>query len=246
MTVEELKLKKEEEIITNEIWEMGKKKNPTKDELLWDGVVSVEEYLNKDNKYKIMWMLKEPHCVSGFKLGTDLLDQEERTRVIQKEKYNPTLYGMTYVTYGLLNDKCFEEMNEPKTDFEMSVLKPNPEMSEVLTRIAWVNISKASGEPESEKENLKNEYGFWKEILFKQIKTYSPDILIFGGTFRFFENDWKKYFEISPHGNHFFQDNMLVISTYHPAYPYYDDAKVTLKDYVNKIIEIVKAEKRKE
>jgi hypothetical protein len=39
-------LKKEEEIIKKEIEEMGKKKNLTEKELIWDGVVSEEKYLD--------------------------------------------------------------------------------------------------------------------------------------------------------------------------------------------------------
>ena len=227
MTVEDLSRK--EEIITNEIIKRGIEGDINQDKILWDGVVSPEKYLDKNNRYKIMWMLKEPHCDGGFKLGTDLLKPKERIRVMQE--YIPALRGMTYVTYGLLNDKYFEKMNVPETD---------PEMSEVLTRIAWVNISKVKGKSISAKEHIAENYNYWKEILFKQIKTYSPDILIFGGTFEYFENDWKKLFRVSPpqRRKHFSQliDDMIIISTYHPMYPYYKNAKISIKDYVNNII----------
>ncbi|MDR2193743.1 MAG: hypothetical protein LBP19_04655 [Treponema sp.] len=57
MTINELK--KEEEIIRSDILKKGKENNLTEKELIWDGVVSEEKYLDTNNKYKIMWMLKE-------------------------------------------------------------------------------------------------------------------------------------------------------------------------------------------
>jgi hypothetical protein len=232
-------LKKEEEIIENEIWKKGKEKNLTKKELIWDGVVSEEKYLDTNNKYKIMWILKNGYDDDlGFKLGTDLLKPEERIKKANG-KLIPTLRGMIYITYGLLNDKSFDEMRMHKIDSEMI---------EVLTKIAWVNISKASGERTSESEYIEKEYDFWKEILFKQIKTYSPDILIFGGTFKFFKNDWPKHFNGSlPDDTYFCQNenDMLIISTYHPSYPFREDARICLKDYVKKIIESVNTAREK-
>jgi hypothetical protein len=228
-------LRKEEEIITNEIWALGKKISLTKKELIWDGIVSEEKYLDVTNKYKIMWILKEGYNDDlGFKLGTDLLKPEERTKKASR-KIAPTLRGMIYVTYGLLNGKPFEEMNAHKIDSEMI---------EVLTRIAWVNISKASGKRKSEPKHIKNEYDFWKEILFRQIKTYSPDILIFGGTFCYFKNDWFKHSGVLPPAAKYFskyQNDGLVISTCHPSYPF---RKNGIKDYVNNIINAAKESKK--
>ena len=124
MTSDELQEK--EENITNEIKERGKNLD-----LILDGVVSVKNYLDEKNKYKIMWILKEGYSDLGFKIGTDLLDPKEREK--KAAGYiNPALSGMIYVTYGLLNDKSFEEMYAHKIDSEMV---------EVLTRIAWVNVS---------------------------------------------------------------------------------------------------------
>lgn len=190
-------LKQEEKIIRNEILKKGREKNLTERELMWDGVVSEEKYLDKNNKYKIMWMLMEGHNEGsdkgiGFKLGTDLLDPEKRNEKAAQAVAGgmlPVLRGMINVTYCLLNDKSFEDGYE--TD---------PEKIEVLTRIAWVNINKVTGKLQTDKNHLKNEYNFWKEILFKQIKTYSPDILLFGDTFLFFQEDWKKEFGCLPRG----------------------------------------------
>ncbi|MDR2193742.1 MAG: uracil-DNA glycosylase family protein [Treponema sp.] len=160
--------------------------------------------------------------ISGFKLGTDLLKPEERIKKASG-RLIPTLRGMIYVTYGLLNEKPFEEMSTHNIDSAMI---------EVLARIAWVNISKASGEQTSKPERIEKEDDFWKEILYKQIKTYSPDILIFGGTFVYFKNDWPEYFGGLPSDRKYFsqyQNDILVISTYHPSFLFHEDAKIDIK-----------------
>ncbi|MDR1072419.1 MAG: hypothetical protein LBL45_01935 [Treponema sp.] len=58
-------LMEKDEIITNEIKELGRRKNINPDKLLWDGVVSPEKYLDINNKYKIMWILKESYDTNG-------------------------------------------------------------------------------------------------------------------------------------------------------------------------------------
>jgi hypothetical protein len=226
MTVEELK--QNEEKIQEEILKLCKEYDPKK-EPICDGIVSEELYLS--SKYKIMWMLKEPYGDGGYKLGTDLLIPKRRHEVINY--WIPAMHLMTYVTFGLLYNKHYEEMDS---------IKNNPEMSEVLTRIAWVNINKTPGKTKS--GDMIKEYNFWKNLLFTQIKTYSPDILIFGGTFQHFKNDWENNFSSLPElkrknfTKYFIKNNMIVISTYHPAYPeaYH---KVDSKDYINDIIDIV-------
>jgi hypothetical protein len=237
MTIDELV--KEEETIENTIKGRWEKKNPPKKELILDGVVSAEKYLDKKNtKYKIMWMLKEGYKDLGFKLGTDLLEQEQRIKKATNG-LEPTLRGMIYVTYGLLNDVSFEKMITHEIDSEMI---------EALTRTAWVNISKVRGKSKSEDEDIKKEYAFWKEILFKQIKTYSPDILIFGGTVKFFENDWLELFgELLPDPHYFSKilNDMLVILPYHPSAPFYEDPKISIQEYVDEIIEEPKAKRFK-
>ena len=226
ITIGELKTR--EKIIQEEIIKLGKEYNSNK-YAICDGIVSEDLYFNC--KPRIMWMLKEPYGAGDYKLGTDLLIQKRRHDVI-KEWY-PTMHVMTYVTYGLLYNKYYEEMDK---------IKNNPEISEVLTKIAWVNINKIPGISKS--GNMVKEYNFWKNVLFNQINTYSPDILIFGKTFHHFKNDWKTYFTDLPElksknfTKYFIQNNMIVISTYHPSYPeiYH---KVNTKDYVNDIIDIV-------
>jgi hypothetical protein len=253
MTVDELE--KADETITKEIKEQGKKYGIPRNNLLWDGVVSAKEYLDPHNKYKIMWMLKETTEDPGtgdYKQGSEPEDPKKREKAkeemkkilgLKKENGKPkysTLHGMIYMTYSLLNNKEYKEINKPVTDLEMSG---------VLKKIAWVNVSKeCKGNKETKEYKLKIFYERWKEILIKQIKTYSPDILIFGGTYGLFKEefkeDWKKYYGALPlenfQGNYFFQGDMLVVPTLHPAYPFQEDASKNIEAYVNEVTRKIK------
>ena len=256
MTVEELIEK--DKLITESIIEYGECKGISRKDLLWDGVASAEKYLDENNKYKIMWILKESHekpGTCGYKAGVNIAEdrvtkdgkiitaENERKRSLKVGRFgkpiNPTLHGMTYVTYGLLNNIRYEDMIKHKTVLEMS---------ESLTRIASANIRKDNGKTTSPRKRIEEGYEIWKRILFRQIEIYNPDILIFGGTFDFFKRDWiEKYGDISLKDDWFFQDNMLVIITAHPSYPFRKEAKIKIKDYVDSIIERVeKALKEKE
>jgi hypothetical protein len=194
MTISELKAL--ENKIQQEIEDYANKFNQNKEAIL-DGIVFEELYLK--SKYKIMWLLKEPYGGGGFKLGTGLVNEKDRIR----DAKIPSLQGMTYVTYAILNNKHFHEMNDIKND---------PNMLEILTYIAWVNINKIPSFSRS--GNMVNEYKFWKNVIFKQIKYYEPRIIIFGGTFQHFHNDWEEYFNYKPmlknkNGTKYFSNRLL-------------------------------------
>ena len=242
MALDELnELIKKETKIQEEIIVKGKEINPGQNQIVPDGIVSPKLYL--DSRYKkIMWMLKEPYGVGGIgKLGEDFLDNPKRRQEIIKN--NPAIGVMAYVTYSLLNNKLYDEINGLENDTNMN---------EVITRIAWVNISKISDTSKSEKEKLEMAYKFWRDILFKQIKTYSPQVLIFGGTFSHFNKDWKKYFGYLPKRNmetfnkyffhYFVQNNMLIISACHPTEP---SINKQIGEYVNAILDIVNNKSQK-
>lgn len=66
----------------------------------------------------------------------------------------------------------------------MDYIEDKPEMIKVLKQIAYINISKMPNLTNSKDSEIAKFYEIWKEILFTQIKTYSPDIIIFGNTFK--------------------------------------------------------------
>jgi hypothetical protein len=222
---------KEDKIIQDEIINSGNINYPNRN-IICDGIISEKLYF--DSKYRIMWMLKEPYGKGDYKLGVDLLEPKRRQDVVNKI---PAVRVMTYVTYSLLFNKLYEEING---------LENNQDINNAITKIAWVNISKIPDTSESKKAEIEKHYKYWKDILFKQIKTYCPQILIFGGTFSHFEKDWKENFGNLPKRNkkqfsnyffHYFdQDGMLIIAAGHPTNQY---RRRQIRDYVNNILDIV-------
>ena len=244
-------LEKADKTITDEIIKRGEKYNIACNKLLWDGVVSAEKYLDPDSKPNIMWMLKETKEEDGgYKLLEKSKDEEKceksKRELIEDLKLeipaNKTLRGVIYVTYSLLNNyKTYNEIEKEKKRPEIAL-----KMVEVLQRIAFVNVSKeCRGNKTTNMDELEKLYNErWKEILFKQIKTYSPKILIFGGTFKLFIKDWKENFgsdcpkdwEI----NYFFQGDMLIVPTWHPSFPFHKKADKDMKGYVNQVTRKIK------
>jgi hypothetical protein len=118
----------------------------------------------------------------------------------------------------------------------MNTIRKEPEISEVLTRIAWINVNKMPSLTHTRSKPLSNEYALWKNILLKQINEYVPEIIIFGNTFHYFRNDildstvttiYKK-----TSLDYFIKNNQLFIDAYHPS-----QMTIKRKIYVNEIIE---------
>ena len=69
-------------------------------------------------------------------------------------------------------------------------------------------------------------YKKWKQILWKQIDLYKPDVIVFGYTFEYFRNDFfnsenaiplKKYeIEDIDYLDVYKKDKLLLLDTYHP------------------------------
>ena len=112
-----------------------------------------------------------------------------------------------------------------------------------LKRIAYINISKLPGEARSNDFVIRQAYSAWKDILFKQIEAYSPNVIIFGGSFRFFKEDMGilKVVDRTIDGKtnietHIYQNErgLYLIDAYHPAYPYHPGVRI------NSLIDLVR------
>ena len=84
-------------------------------------------------------------------------------------------------------------------------------------------------------------YSKYNLLLKEQIEIINPDVFIFGGSFRFFQNEWfeifgnKLYEDISKsHIQEYQYGNKLLLSTYHP-----NQRKITRDVYCNSIIDSV-------
>ena len=195
-----------------------------------DGIFNAQKYL--ESNIKIMWILKEAYDdfdrkgnpkggdwylpVSFFSDPTEFSTEHTLGR------------KMTYVNFALLNNKEWKGLNKTKDDNEMGFANQH---------IAYVNISKMPGKKFSKDSELFEYYSIWRKILWKQITTYEPDVIIFGNTFKFFEEDLEdkiQKFRKNVLAESYLYEDQLLISAYHPA------ATISEEEYAKSILSIVK------
>ena len=136
-----------------------------------DGIIDFESYLN--SKIKIMWILKEPNSTE------EGLDWREEIRELKTETgikfgWEKTFLPIIYSTYGILNNKNWNEIPDVSRD---------PEIVDVLKSIAFVNVKKIAGESVAHYKELVDFHNKHGKILLKQIEVYNPDVIICGSTF---------------------------------------------------------------
>lgn len=130
--------------------------------------------------------------------------------------------------------------------------------------IAWINVGKypAPGNTASRDSRIRQQYGFWKDILFKQISAYQPEIIIFGKTFGLFLEDLKAELGdnltgpfCTPGGSDFAyywidtRNNRVLVQTYHPSFRYLKGCNgicyggMSEQLYIDSIVNAIRASK---
>lgn len=154
------------------------------------------------------------------------------------------------VTYGIQKKETdFSKLPPIKKD-----VQGDSEYGKIFKSIIYINTNKMPGPKTSKDSDIQQKFFVWKPILKEQIELYDFDIVIFGGTYKFYEHDFSDIFKVKPpssskiekfknkacHGAFVDKDNKLYIDAYHPSY-------WTVKDeaYFNGIIEIVKKWEKK-
>lgn len=225
--------------IDKEIYDLAEKEGLSSKDLLpiVDGVCDITQFLN--NEYKVMWILKEPYddwdededgTLKPYGGGWSLVkDGFCSPNVLKVKSWQPIIYSM----YGLFNGLHYNKMDWIRDD---------PEMADVLKRIAYINVSKMPALTNSENGIIKNLYTKWKQILFRQIELYSSEFIIFGGTYQFFADDMNDKGAVLIHQVFCEEDNYInvyklgntyLLSVYHPA------AFKKRLYYVDSIIDII-------
>lgn len=226
-------LEKKQEKIKKEIYDFAEAVGLSNPHLqpITDGIFNAKKYLEKEN-LKIMWILKEPYDSfdkKGNPKGGDWdITDFHFSNPIDFSTNNTFGRKITYVSYALLNQKEWEVLSKTKDDNEMAFANQH---------IAYININKMPNKKISNDKELFQNYAIWKEILWKQIDTYEPDIMIFGNTFKFFKADFDGRIQGFKHKSYvdsYLCDNQLLISTYHPS------ATINEEEYTKNIIYIVK------
>ena len=226
MTIEELK--KAQADIENEIIQCAISNGLTTEDIepIPDGIYDAKKYLSSPKR--IMWILKEPideTCDNKPRGGGwplyEAFDNDDAWK-------NRTWQPIIYATYGILNQKKWEDM---------SWIEDDKSMVEVLKQIAYINISKMPALTSSKDSELIGNYNIWRSIILEQIRVYNPQIIIFGNTFKYLKNDLIGE-EVEPTKNiddvvHIYEkDNVKMFDAYHP-----NQRIIERECYINSIIE---------
>jgi hypothetical protein len=178
-----------------------------------DGIINIEKYL--EAKYKILWMLKEPHdeWVTVKKTGQrrnggwNLADGYSRLTMEDiNKKERLVARRIMEATYRIL-----PEIQNPLEAFKS---------------IACINIKKIPGGRYSVQKEIEQAYNEHKDLLKEQIETYNPDIVICGNTLpylsmdNYFVKNNRKAFGTNQKSRYCYYalKDRLYINTYHPAY----------------------------
>lgn len=229
-------LKEKQKTLETKIYEVANDNNLLTDNLhpICDGVCDFDEYLKSSPK--IMWILKEPYddfvngkpSGGGWSIPMDCFEKDD----VWKSK---SWQSIIYVVYGFLHNLKWNEMD---------YIKDDKSMAEVLKQIAYINMSKMPAYNASNDNLLYDAYKIWKDILFEQITTYSPDIIIFGNTFKYFQKDLIGS-DINPIKAYddwidvYKKDKTILLDAYHPSRKgcdYVDSLITALQDAKNKRI----------
>lgn len=205
---------------------------------IYDGLYSAEKYLSAS--CRILWVLKEPYDdfdENGKPIGGgwSFADGFENPMNFAKGKTGPMV---TYVSYGLLNDVLWNEME---------YIDKKPEMAKCVQEIAYINLSKMPAYTTTSYSALLKKMDNWIEIVLRQIRDYEPQVVIFGGTFNYLRQHLiDDSLGIAPEQEGFVKSfdlgKTLYIDTCHPGarFSYADQ-----ENYVDSIIKAVRKWKSK-
>lgn len=214
-------LKKEQVKIHAKIERLATERGLADDSIkpMYDGVYDIDKY--SSSSPRIMWVLKEfvDNVINGKPSGGDynVYDCFENDKnAIRK---NPTWRRLIYTSYGIANRRKWNEMDWIKDDLSMV---------DILKQVAYINVSKMPGNITSDDNNIKTCYSIWNPILLEQIRLYSPNIIIFGSTFKYFKND-PSFMELLPgfkidpimptygYLDIYSSNDVLLFDAYHPS-----------------------------
>jgi hypothetical protein len=121
----------------------------------------------------------------------------------------------------------------------MDYIRDESKMVQCLNEIVLINVNKMSANNRSNDADIAEKYQYWKPIIFWQLKQYEPQIIIFGDTFQFFQEDLgieEKEKQHKGYVDYIIKGKRMYLHAYHPA-----QTQITREEYVQDIINVVKA-----
>jgi|SRR5690606_14760368 len=192
-----------------------------------DGIVNIDEYLSSE--LKIMWVLKEVHSVGDdgkWDLRDALKSLKNEAKTAMKEGWTGTFNPIVYITYGILNEKMWEEIPNTWDD---------PKIIDILNKVAYVNLKKVSGNSVANHRELIDYNNQFHHIIKMQIEAFCPDVIICGNTLEIFDYFGMDYTENRVENMIFyFSDKHILIDAYHP-----NNRKLKQQIYCDTIIQQV-------
>lgn len=190
-----------------------------------DGIVNVEAYLNAP--VKVLWILKEvnssDNSLDDMRNALIELNANDSNRI--DKGWGSTWAPVAYTTYGIFNRMSWKEIPD--------IYDNASEVLKFMPSIAQINIKKYAGGATANDKEIQDFYKKYKDLLHEQIELINPDVLIFCGTFKYFN---PAYFD----GKEEIQEriykykNKLLIDTYHP-----NNKSVTQQNFCDFIINTV-------
>lgn len=180
-----------------------------------DGIVNYRKFGRSG--IKILWILREVNHDGS-------IEDWDMRKIISEEipsangitpGWEKTFAPIVYASYGILNQKTWEEM---------PYYYHSPEIVDVLQEIAYMNVKHTAGGATSNHRELEEAYRWNHRDLFHKINVINPDVIIYGGTYSLFRDDIDRYVH---------NKNIKHIEAYHPS------ARVSKEKYVDEILEKV-------
>lgn len=182
-----------------------------------DGIVNLDNYLASD--LKIMWALREVNSLddegdwSMKDVLMELRDDSTTSGILKgwSKTFNPIIY----TTYGLLNNKLWE--NIPDISEDNSIVTS-------LHNIAYINLKKVSGVGNSNENEIRSFFNEHNQIIKNQILTCNPDVIICGGTGDVLDETLDEIYaepeerKTENRINFYLYDNVILVYAQHPNY----------------------------
>ncbi len=211
--------------IENKIYTLAKNKGLSSEEIepIPDGVGDIKAYC--ESSPRIMWILKEAYdnYVEGKPAGGEwnLYDEFDNENVWTI----PTWQVIAYIVYGVRNEKHWTDM---------PWVSENTSMVKDLKSVAILNMSKMPAYSSSPTD-MTPQYEIWRSILFEQIELYKPNIICFGGTFKYFKKDLGLSDTETIDGARVYKrESQLLLDLYHPQ-----QRTISREDYVDNVIDCI-------
>lgn len=171
-----------------------------------DGVVNYAEY--DKSPIKILWVLCEPYRDDGGWSITEAFNKYKNWSEIKASyKFHRQIIS---TTYGILNKLNSGKIPLYKEDNVFAVLK----------RIAYINLKKIPGaQARMKHKKIKDSTSNNIHLIKRQMELCNPNIIIFGGSFKFIKEHLNIPSEMNTlgHAHSFTINSTLYIDAYHPS-----------------------------